>query len=67
MSNPFTAVALLIVVAVALMTSGCASYQMDRQDRCMMQHTWDTTIISGYGIAGCASTPWYNERRTLDQ
>lgn len=60
-----------LIMALGALLAGCGTYytsmdQMDRQDRCMMQHTWDTTIISGYGIQGCASTPWYNERRQKD-
>lgn len=50
----------------AVRTTAATPYQMDANDKCLMQHTWDTTILGGYGIDGCARTPWYRERQVLD-
>jgi hypothetical protein len=60
-----------IVVAVtnSLAMTGCAGQyksmnDMDANDRCIMQHTWDTTVLSGSSPLICPG--WYLERRAKD-
>jgi hypothetical protein len=62
--------ALIVVASTAsLALAGCAGQyksmsDMDANDRCIMQHTWDTTVLSGSSPLICPG--WYLERRAKD-
>jgi hypothetical protein len=60
---------IVVVVTASLAMTGCAGKyksmnDMDANDRCIMQHTWDTTVLSGSSPLICPG--WYLERKAKD-
>lgn len=58
---------IVVVITAALQLSGCvynSMNKMDANDRCVEQHTWNTTTVSGPGPLICPG--WYLERRAKD-
>lgn len=63
--NPFlTGVALGVGCAFLHGCSLDANYKMDANERCVMQHVWDTTANGGDATMHCPG--WFLERRRLD-
>jgi hypothetical protein len=60
---------IVVAVTASLALTGCADQyksmaDMDANDRCIMQHTWNTTVLSGSSPLICPG--WYLERRAKD-